>query len=122
MNAHRRLQLLMIWADVQESAARATRLLLEDAEDELEPQNVVKEIEKTSPRMPAFVQRPSTRITSPKGTYAFNGASAAHYLRKAFDEADSPEERDKVRETAKALVRQGILTQEDANRALKLAK
>lgn len=93
MKTRQWLEALEAVAQAQEANGRAMRLLLEY---ELgDPPNVVRDVDKTGPRMP------------------YNSALALENLKRVFDDARSAAERSRVRKVAEKLAEQGHLTDAD---------
>lgn len=91
MNIRRRLELLEALATMQEAAARAMLIALEDDH----PPNVERSADKTGPRSP------------------FSGVRAIDHLKRVLSDARTASERERVRKVARKLAAQGLLTDGD---------
>lgn len=125
----KRIRLLEAISRAQEAAAEAMVLAmtLDDEDEELtledlalskgphvsEPPNVVRETDKTGPRLPFKTNPPVSTKSTVQSTYAFTAERALRHVRKAYHEATTDDERNKVVALMLKLVKQNLIERDD---------
>jgi len=129
----KRLRLLEALARAQEAQAEAMRLAIELGEHESEsgpariasPPNVVREAEKTGPRLPFKAPPPTSPLHSQlrskvERSPAFTQGAALRHVRRCYEEATTDDVRLRVIRIMRKLVAQGLLVEQDVAHYLAL--
>lgn len=130
---HRRIRLLNAITRIIDAANEAMNLALEiEAEDEEIashelPPNVIRDEEKTGPRLPFKTDTPPPTASSRSALHrrvtqyafsAFNGERALHHLKKAYDEQTDEPGRQRIIGFMEKLAAEGMFTTDDISEYL----
>jgi nucleosome binding factor SPN SPT16 subunit len=121
MKFERRVRLLDTLLAAHEASAEAIRIVLEqEPVSELPPPNVIKEANKTGPRLPFVMpaERPSQKLTKPDTTYAINKHTSRGHLARMSEEARTDEDRAHVRRLAERMRKADFITAAELARYL----